>query len=87
MLQTHRFPAHTGGLNARERKGMLEKVTCLGESEHSSLSWFSVRHTWVLTPSRPWACLNGMGWDADQQRELWSRAAHSQVAGQPLLAQ
>lgn len=43
---------------------MLEKVTCLSKTEHVlPISWVSLKHTWVLTPSRPWACLNGMGWD------------------------
>ena len=60
---------------------MLEKATCLSKSEHGSpyLSWFSMKHSWVLTPSRPWACLNGMGWDTDQQHEALSKAAHIRV--------
>ena len=68
---------------------MLEKVTCLSKTEHGSpyLSWVSLKHTWVLTPSRPWACLNGMGWDTDQQQELRSKATHIQAKVQPLLAQ
>ena len=57
---------------------MLEKATCLSKSEHGSpyLSWFSMKHSWVLTPSRPWACLNGMAWDTDQRHEVLSKAAH-----------
>ena len=38
-----------------------------------------MKHSWVLTPSRPWACLNGMGWDTDQQHKALSKAAHIRV--------
>lgn len=41
------------------------------------ISWVSLKHTWGAD-SRPWACLNGMGWDTDQQQELRSKATHIQ---------